>query len=102
MRERVVGAAYRCDAETGGHFEGALPGARHDGGGGGANLFGDDRRCVHVGIRDEGGESIAGNARRQGPRGQGLGHARGDADDHIVAYMHAEGFVDDMQRSMSR
>ena len=26
-----------------------------------------------------------------------LRHALGDIDDHIVAHMHAEGFIDDMQ-----
>ena len=31
------------------------------------------------------------------PGRQRLGHASGDIDDHIVAHVHAEGFVDDMQ-----
>ncbi len=31
------------------------------------------------------------------PGGQGLGHALGDADDDIIAHMHAEGLVDDVQ-----
>ena len=31
------------------------------------------------------------------PRGSDLGHAFRDADDDIVAHMHAEGLVDDMQ-----
>ena len=52
VRQRVVGAADRRDAETHGHFEGALPGARHDGGGCRTNLFRDDRRRVHAGIRE--------------------------------------------------
>jgi type III secretion system FlhB-like substrate exporter len=44
VRERIVGAADRRDTEANGHFERALSGARHDGGGGGANFLGERRR----------------------------------------------------------
>jgi hypothetical protein len=63
----------------------------------GPNFFRNGGGCIHLGIRDERREAISGDSRRQCPGGQSFGHALRDADDHIVAHVHSEGFVDDVQ-----
>ena len=66
--------------------------------GGGADLLGDHRAPTSMlELRDERREPVSRNARRQRLRRQRLRHALRDADDHVVADVHAEGFVDDVQ-----
>ena len=97
VRQRIVRAADRRDAEADRHLEGALAGARHDGGRGGADPLGDLRGRFHARVGNERGQAVSRDARRQRRRRQRLRQALRDVDDDVIAHVHAEGLVDDVQ-----